>query len=234
MKYQLPAMISGIGSQGDQGQSRIQVNEHRADARQLQRLQKHAAGDVIDQRVQRFRVVGHLAHEHPHLVPVVEAHGEFVELARPTRCGGWPSCSCPPNWKRGLSKCRPGLPPGAPAAGPPRLPRGAAAIRPGDCPRLPVSRRGPRGGPATWAEPPRSPPRPATRPARQPRCPERDAAGREAGPWSASGEKAPAFAGCRKTAKAAPALAAPPARRVPPIHAHDGSAQLSQSTESVH
>ena len=81
MKYQLPAMISGIGSEGDQGQSRVQVDEHHADARQLQRLQKNAARGVIDQGVQRFRVVGDLAHEHPHLVLVVEAQGEFVQLA---------------------------------------------------------------------------------------------------------------------------------------------------------
>ena len=60
------------GQQRHDRQLGIQVEEHHADARQLQRLQQQPAGDVVDERVQRFGVVGHAAHQHADLVAVVK------------------------------------------------------------------------------------------------------------------------------------------------------------------
>ena len=69
------------GQHRNDGQFRIEPEEHDADAHQLKRLEEEAAGHVVDQRVEVFRIIGHLAHQGADLLAVVEGQGEFIEFS---------------------------------------------------------------------------------------------------------------------------------------------------------
>ena len=70
----------GIGSKATRASWALRYKQHHADAHKLQRLHEEAAGHVVDQGMQGFRVVGHLAHEHARLVSIVEGQRQLVEL----------------------------------------------------------------------------------------------------------------------------------------------------------
>ena len=68
------------GDERVDGQLRVEREQHDADGRHLHDLQQEAAGDLLQQALDDFAVVGHAAGDRADLVAVVVAEAERVQL----------------------------------------------------------------------------------------------------------------------------------------------------------
>ena len=64
----------------EQGELRVDPDEHRPDAHELHDLQEEAARDLVHQAVEHLAVVGHAADHRAHLVAVVVGDREALQL----------------------------------------------------------------------------------------------------------------------------------------------------------
>ena len=79
-KIKLPAMTSGAGIRVYMASLTVDGKHHHADTENHQKLKEKAAGELIDETMQGFRVVGDAADKRTDLLTVVKGHAELLKM----------------------------------------------------------------------------------------------------------------------------------------------------------